>query len=72
MWQEALSRKPLPEETKILRRVLGENRDYYQQHPAAAAELVPAEIEPVQQIEIAAWTAVARTILNLGETLTRN
>ncbi|MCP4189789.1 MAG: DUF1553 domain-containing protein [Planctomycetaceae bacterium] len=72
MWQEALSRKPLHQEALVLMRLLAENRNYYEEHPAAARQLLPAELDSMQQIEVAAWTAVARTILNLGETLTRN
>jgi hypothetical protein len=51
-------------------------RETFAGDPAAAQGLlgvgaapVPAELDPV---ELAAWTAAARVVLNLGEAYTRN
>jgi hypothetical protein len=56
--------------------LLGRHYDQYTADPAAARALLgvgdlpaPAGIEPA---ELAAWTSVARVILNLHETITRS
>ena len=72
----ATSRQPNAQETAVLRRVLAKHRVQYRADPVAAARLlqiglspVPKEVDPV---ELAAWTSVARVLLNLNETTTRN
>jgi hypothetical protein len=74
-YRRALSRAPLPEELEILGALCAEHaRQYASDSEAAKAFLtvgiapVPEEIDPV---ELAAWTSVARTILNLHEAITR-
>ncbi|HEX7377709.1 MAG TPA: DUF1553 domain-containing protein, partial [Pirellulales bacterium] len=74
-WREALGRDPTPEETAVLAKLYETNRAAYAAEPAAASELAqngdlkpPAGADPV---ELAAWTAVTRAILNLHETITR-
>jgi hypothetical protein len=74
--RRALSREPDEFERNQLLRLWRGQREYYQSHPQAAAELmkvglapVPAEMDP---IELAAWTSVARAVLNLHEAMTRN
>jgi hypothetical protein len=75
-YRRALSRSPRPEEKAVLLGLLAKHRDHYKAHAKEAEELLhvgerPAakEIEPG---ELAAWTSVARAILNLHETITRN
>jgi hypothetical protein len=72
----AVSRLPTSSETAVLRKLFESSHAYFEQNPEAARKLiatgdspVPIEFEPV---ELAAWTAVSRVILNLSETITRN
>ena len=73
--QRALIRSATPAELGVLSGLLGKSRaDYAADHDAAgkllAIGMAPAPSElPVG--ELAAWTAVARAILNLHETITR-
>ena len=71
----AVSRTPDDLETRTLGEFLQGTRARFQGNPEAALELirtgtapVPAEFDPV---ELAAWTEVARALLNLSETITR-
>jgi hypothetical protein len=72
----ALSREPRPAELSVLEQLLTQLRAQYEEdRPAAEAFLkvgdrpVPSELDAA---ELAAWTNVARTILNLHGTITRN
>ena len=72
----ALARPPRPEEVSVLLGLLGKHSDQYKADHAAARALLavggcssPAGID---QAELAAWTSVARVLLNLHETITRN
>jgi hypothetical protein len=71
----ALSRPPRPREVAVLLDLLGKHHNQYQHEPAAARALVgegdappPPDVDPA---ELAAWTNVARVLLNLQETITR-
>jgi hypothetical protein len=71
----ALSREPRDEEARVLAELYGKHLDEYGRDKEAARKLLavgdwPAskEIDPA---ELAAWTSVARAILNLSETITR-
>jgi hypothetical protein len=75
-WQQALQRPPRPEEREVAARLLDKHRQIYREQPELAAALLkvgidraPAKIDPV---ELAAWTHVARVLLNLHETITRS
>jgi hypothetical protein len=75
-FEQALSRPAREEELKALTALLDANLPLYQQNPAAAAALLgvglapqPQNIDPAQ---LAAWTQVARALLNLHETITRS
>ncbi|HET6883384.1 MAG TPA: PSD1 and planctomycete cytochrome C domain-containing protein [Pirellulales bacterium] len=74
-WREALGRDPIAEETDVLARLYEKNRGAYAADPAAAAELAQnGDLKPpdgFDVVELAAWTAVCRAILNLHETITR-
>ncbi|CAN5383614.1 DUF1553 domain-containing protein [soil metagenome] len=76
MIREALSRDPRPEETKLLMALLAKHTHEYQADGNAAKELEKIGKKPlpkdVDVAELAAWTSVARVILNLHETITRN
>jgi Protein of unknown function (DUF1553)/Protein of unknown function (DUF1549)/Planctomycete cytochrome C len=75
-FQLALARAPRGGEIPVLVGLLEHHYDQYRADPGAAAALVatglapaPADIDPV---ELAAWTSVARVLLNLQETLSRS
>lgn len=74
-FRRAVSRAPKAEELAILQRLLAKHREDFRANLAAAEQLpktglatIPATID---KVELAAWTSVARTILNLHETVTR-
>ncbi len=75
-FRQALSRTPRSSEVAVLSRLLEDHRAEYQHDPQAADELVAIGAHPVpgkiSHVELAAWTSVCRTILNLHETITRN
>lgn len=75
-WRQALARAPLDSELSALRRLLETQRTAFAKDPEAAAQFTqtgkaptPAGLDPVQW---AAWTDVARALLNLHETITRS
>jgi hypothetical protein len=74
--RRALGRSPSAKETEILAGLVERRLQEYRAEPAKAEALMqvgfskPAEGSDLA--EIAAWTAVTRTILNLHETITRN
>jgi hypothetical protein len=72
----AVARLPRSGEVDALCRLLDRERRSAQTDPGAVAQLVAAHplIEPPEAVpagEIAAWYAVATTVLNLAETITR-
>ena len=75
-YRRALSRSPRPEERAVLIDLLNRHRDHYRAHAKEADELLHVGERPVAKdldpAELAAWTSVARAILNLHETITRN
>lgn len=75
-WQQALARTPHSKEIATLRALLDKHRGHYQKDKMAAESLLevgqtprPADLDAA---ELAAWTNVARAILNLHETITRS
>lgn len=75
-FQQALSRDPLPRERQILGTLAAQHLSEYTEDLAAAQELLSMGATPpradLPPAEWAAWTSVARAILNLHETITRN
>jgi mono/diheme cytochrome c family protein len=73
---EALARPPADAELAILEDVLTENRADFAQRPQAAADFLAVGLKPpaaeTDRVELASWTAVCRTLLNLAETNLRN
>jgi hypothetical protein len=71
----ALARPAGPEEVRVLRGLYEKHLRQYQADPKAAAALLRVGDRPAPAdlavAELAAWTSVARTILNLHETITR-
>ncbi|MCA9232246.1 MAG: PSD1 domain-containing protein [Planctomycetales bacterium] len=72
----AVSRAPDQRETELLGELLMSNQRQYEADPTAAAQLTSVGLKPVAEgvnvVELAAWTSVARAILNMSETITRN
>ena len=75
-FRRAVSRSIKPAEAEVLERLLQSHLDEYKSDTAAANELLTVGAKPasadLDKPELAAWTSVARTILNLHETITRN
>jgi hypothetical protein len=75
-YRRALARDIESAEAEVLGALIVKHRAHYQQHPEQAAALEQNGLhrasEDVDLIELAAWTTVARTVLNLHETITRN
>ncbi len=71
----ATGRVPDSRETPILDRILQQQRDYYRSHPEAAQHLIEVGDSPIDSsldpAELAAWTILTGSILNLDETITR-
>lgn len=74
-WRQATARVPCDGEVKTVRELFDKHLAAYTQDPKAAKALVDSGLSPVPSdmnvSELAAWTSVARTILNLHETITR-
>ncbi|MBX3451596.1 MAG: PSD1 domain-containing protein [Planctomycetaceae bacterium] len=75
-WQRTLQRRPTDEERNALLELLEFQRGQYRDNPTAADALLkvgqaenPAGIPAP---ELAAWTHIARVLLNLHETITRS
>ncbi len=74
-YRRALARPPEAAELKLLADLFERHLREYQGDPAAAAALLKTGDRPpakdIGAAELAAWTSVARVILNLHETITR-
>jgi hypothetical protein len=74
-WRSTLIREPDDPELAALQRLLDASRTRYADDPAAASAVCStglAEVpEQLDRVELAAWTAVCRALLNLHETITR-
>ena len=74
-FERALERKPTKEEFKLLNNLYREEFKHYSRDVTAATNLVSVGQPPVQKNEkipeLAAWTSVARVVLNLHEAITR-
>jgi len=75
-YRQAVSRPIKPEEAKVLTALVQKHLKEYTADPKAAQQLLGTGQKPAPQgmplPELAAWTSVARVILNLHETITRN
>ncbi|MCC2672999.1 MAG: hypothetical protein K0Q72_5471 [Armatimonadetes bacterium] len=76
VWRTVLSRPAAARETASLQRLLQRSRDHYRQDLPAARELLGTGMAPtppgLDPVDLASWIAVARALLNLSETITRN
>ncbi len=75
-YQQALSRNPRPEETKLLTALYQQHLRDYEADKAAAESLLRVGDHPadknISTAELAAWASVARVIFNLHESITRS
>jgi len=75
-WQQVLARRPDGPELDLLLALLEKQLQEYRADPHAAAALLKVGAAPVpgglDPAELAAWTNVARALLNLHETITRS
>ncbi len=76
IYERALSRPVKAEESAVLEALLARSFAEYKSNPKAVSDLLSVGVRPVPKnldpAELAAWTAITRTILNLHETMTRN
>ena len=74
-FQRALQRNARPEEEATMRALLEKHAAVYEVDQAAAEALLGTGLVPVPEgmnkKELAAWTHIARVLLNLHETITR-
>ncbi len=74
-FEKALTRKANGEEMKVMLELLDDQRMRYRKDKQAALELLQTGQKPfdtkLPQAELAAWTSVSRTLLNLYETTAR-
>jgi hypothetical protein len=75
-WKEATSRVPAKSEIMAIQELLNSQHEKYSQSEAAAKEYLSvgasARDESIPLADAAAWTQVARAILNAYETTSRN
>jgi hypothetical protein len=75
-WRQALCRSARADELSTLRALLDRHLAEYRREPPAAEALIKVGLAPapkdVDAAELAAWTNVARVLLNLHETITRS
>ncbi len=75
-FRRAVSRTPDEYERNTLLVLLEQTKQDYREHPEEARLLTAVGIAPraddLPESDLAAWTAVARAILNLSEVITRN
>jgi len=75
-YRQALGRAPRADEMTVTTALFAKHLALYTNDSAAAEKLVKAGLAPVAKdvnvSELAAWTSVARVILNLHETITRS
>jgi len=75
-FRRALSRSATDREAAIIRSVFEKHLTWYQSDEDAARQFLSVGTNPmpadVNVAELAAWTSVARIILNLHETITRS
>jgi Protein of unknown function (DUF1553)/Protein of unknown function (DUF1549)/Planctomycete cytochrome C len=76
LYRRALSRSAKPDELKVLEGLLEKHRAEFKADTAGAQALLKVGLAPMptntDAAELAAWTSVARVVLNLHEAVTRN
>ena len=74
-YQLGVAREPNPEEQKILSELLHEVKNRFRASPQSASQLLGVgeskSDDSIDRTELACWTIIASTILNLDETVTK-
>ncbi len=74
-YRRALARDPNPQERQVLLTLFQKQLDEFRQNEQAAIDLLSVGDSPrnkqLNPVELAAWTTIASTILNLDETVTK-
>jgi hypothetical protein len=74
-FREAMCRSADATEQQVLQRLLAQSQRFYASHADAATALLKIGLSPIpreiDKAELASWTIIARTILNLNEVITR-
>jgi hypothetical protein len=75
-WRQALCRQPSVEELSAIQELVSKHLAEFEKDSKAAKDLISVGFAPVpegvNEAELAAWTNVARAILNLYESVTRS
>jgi hypothetical protein len=74
LFREATARRATPAEVRVLLDLAQREMEHYRKGPAQAAKLISmgaSKAGNVEVVELAAWTTVASTILNLDETISK-
>ncbi len=75
MFRRVLTRLPNDEELTVLERLWQAQRDHFATDQEGATRLISVGITPVphdlEAVDVAAWTVVGRTLLNMHESITR-
>jgi hypothetical protein len=75
-YRQVLARSPQPAEQEVLQALVDSERQRFEQDGEAVKELLSVGARALDgdlnPVEVAAWTAVTRTLLNLDETVVRN
>jgi hypothetical protein len=76
VWRQVLSRRPSEREVDLVNELYSRHRAHYTANPLAAESVLRTGLAPAPEgldaADLAAWTSVARALLNLNETITRN
>lgn len=67
----ALARSPSASESKRLRSYFGSQKKLLDESPGSSDHWFPADLAGIDRSEAAAWTGLARVVLNLDEFITR-
>ena len=70
-FRACVARQPEDNEFAVLREMFDERLQYYQENREAAARLADESAEDQAVAQLAAWTFLGNTLLNLDETITR-
>ena len=71
IYQLCLSREPTPDERRLFRRFLVQQRAILQEEPESVKQLANGADSDLEPLLAATWTAAARAVLNLDEFITR-
>ena len=75
LWQQTVSREPDSHERSLVKGLLARRRAEFKADPNAAVQLLSVGLArsdaSIDQVELAAWTAAARVVLNLHEAIAR-